>query len=116
MARDDITRLRRWALVHKWTSLACTAFLLLFCLTGLPLIFTDELRELLSDEPPFADLPAGTPTANLDRIVAAAKEKRPDHHVWFVFVDDDEPKVLVGMLPSPTAEDRAPVAIRRAHR
>lgn len=112
MARDDITRLRRWALVHKWTSLACTVFLLLFCVTGLPLIFTDELRELLSDEPPFADLPAGMPPANLDRIVAAAKEKRPDHHVWFVFVDDDEPKVLVGMLPSPTADPKTARRLR----
>ena len=112
MARDDITRLRRWALVHKWTSLACTAFLLLFCITGLPLIFTDELRELLSDEPPFAELPAGTPNANLDRIVATAKEKRPDHHVWFVFVDDDEPKVLVGMLPSPTADPKTARRLR----
>jgi uncharacterized iron-regulated membrane protein len=112
MARDDLTRLRHWALVHKWTSLTCTLFLLVFCITGLPLIFGDELRDLLSDEPPFADLPADTPTANLDRIVAQAKERRPDHHVWFVFVDDDEPKVLVGLLPSAGAEPKTARSLR----
>ena len=32
-----------WAAVHKWTSLVCTAFLLMLCLTGLPLIFHDEI-------------------------------------------------------------------------
>ena len=31
--------LKLWFLVHKWTSLVCTVFLLLLCLTGLPLIF-----------------------------------------------------------------------------
>mgnify|MGYP003918295757 CR=1 FL=1 len=35
--------IRLWYLVHKWTSLACTAFLLMLCLTGLPLIFHDEI-------------------------------------------------------------------------
>jgi len=31
--------LRRWFVVHKWTSLVCTLFLLMLCVTGLPLIF-----------------------------------------------------------------------------
>lgn len=112
MARDDITRLRRWALVHKWASLACTLFLLVFCITGLPLIFSDELRDLLNDQPPYADLPADMPLANLDRMVAAAKERRPDHVVWFVFVDDDEPQVSIGMLPSPTADPKTARRVR----
>ena len=30
------TTLRRWSFVHTWTSLVCTAFLLLLALTGLP--------------------------------------------------------------------------------
>lgn len=45
---------RIWHLIHKWTSLVCTVFLLLLCLTGLPLIFRDELSLWLGEavEPP----------------------------------------------------------------
>lgn len=32
--------------VHTWTSLISTVFVLLFCLTGLPLIFHQEIDEL----------------------------------------------------------------------
>jgi len=98
-----VRSLRRWAFVHKWTSLACTVFLLILCLTGLPLIFREELRELLSDDPPYAVLPADAPLANLDSVVETARRRHPDHLVWFVFVDDDEPQILVGLLPSATA-------------
>jgi uncharacterized iron-regulated membrane protein len=91
--------LRKWAFVHKWTSLVCTVFLLLLCITGLPLIFHEELEELLGDDPPYAALPAGTPMANLDRLVETARARHPDHVIWYVFADDDEPKVLIGMLP-----------------
>ena len=49
--------LRAWIFVHKWTSLISTAFLLLLCVTGLPLIFYHEIDHALgySVEPP--DLP-----------------------------------------------------------
>lgn len=30
---------RLWSVVHTWSSLVATAFLLVLCLTGLPLIF-----------------------------------------------------------------------------
>ncbi|MGJ3629235.1 PepSY domain-containing protein [Sphingomonas sp. MMS24-JH45] len=40
--------IRAWYLVHKWTSLVCTMFLLMLCLTGLPLIFHDEIDAALS--------------------------------------------------------------------
>ena len=36
--------LRRWGFVHKWTSLICTLFMLLLCITGLPLIFHERDR------------------------------------------------------------------------
>jgi hypothetical protein len=34
---------RLWSIVRRWTSLVATAFLLLLCLTGLPLIFHQEI-------------------------------------------------------------------------
>ena len=33
--------------VHKWSSLVCTLFLFMLCLTGLPLIFHDEIDQAL---------------------------------------------------------------------
>lgn len=30
------TTLRRWSWLHKWSSLLCTLFMLLLCITGLP--------------------------------------------------------------------------------
>lgn len=42
---------RVWSVVHTWTSLISTVFLLLLCLTGLPLIFHHEIDELLGYAP-----------------------------------------------------------------
>jgi len=41
--------LRRWFWVHKWSSLVCTLFLLVICVTGLPLVLRDELSDLLDN-------------------------------------------------------------------
>jgi len=102
--------LRRWALVHKWTSLACTAFLLVLCLSGLPLVFKDELRDLLNGETARAVPPAGTPRVDLDAVVETARRRHPGHVAWVVFVDDDEPQITVSLLPSPKA---SPAQARR---
>ena len=44
-----VTTFKNWYLIHKWTSLVCTIFLLLLCLTGLPLIFREELAVWLGE-------------------------------------------------------------------
>ena len=93
-------RIRLWYLVHKWTSLICTVFMLLLCLTGLPLIFTHEIDDLLSGDPPYAELPANAPRANLDRIIEASRARHPQDAVRFVFIDDAEPQVVVTMSPT----------------
>ena len=51
--------IRGWSLIHTWTSLICTLFLLLLALTGLPLIFHHELEHLLGDAPELREMPAG---------------------------------------------------------
>jgi uncharacterized iron-regulated membrane protein len=86
---------RRWSAVHKWTSLICTAFLLMLCVTGLPLIFKDEIDHLLHEEVEAADVPAGTPKANLDRVVEAGLAKHPDKVVQFLIWPRDEPNVVM---------------------
>jgi uncharacterized iron-regulated membrane protein len=90
-----------WYRIHKWTSLVCTAFLLLLCLTGLPLVFREEIEHLLGNvaEPPA--LPPETPPAALDRIVAAGAARYPQEIVRFVSWDPDEPDaIFLGLASS----------------
>jgi uncharacterized iron-regulated membrane protein len=85
---------RRWCWWHKWTSLVCTLFLLMLCLTGLPLIFHDEIDRKFSTLQKADDLPANTPYASFDRIIAAAKASRPGEFVHIVTADPAEPEHL----------------------
>jgi uncharacterized iron-regulated membrane protein len=91
---------RKWFWVHKWASLICTAFLLVICVTGLPLIFGEEIEHLLDTDPPYVSLPANTPNANLDEIVAKSRQMYPGEIIVSTFMDDDEPKIVVTMAPS----------------
>jgi uncharacterized iron-regulated membrane protein len=92
--------IRFWSTIHRWTSLLCTVFLLMICLTGLPLIFREEIGDWLNTDPPYAVLPPNTPMAALDDMVAEAVHRYPDQIVTSIFIDDDEPKVLVSMASS----------------
>jgi uncharacterized iron-regulated membrane protein len=91
--------LKRWYAVHKWTSLICTAFLLVICLTGLPLVFHEEIDHWLEHHH-YVTLPAGTPTASFDRFAATAHALHPKDIVASMYADDDEPQVYVWMAPS----------------
>ncbi|MDE1150518.1 MAG: PepSY-associated TM helix domain-containing protein [Azospirillaceae bacterium] len=99
MAGDTGIRLKRWAWVHKWSSLVCTLFLLLICLTGLPLIFAEEINHWLEPHH-YADLPADTPRADLDGMVGQARALFPGQVMVSAFIDDDEPQVYLWMAPS----------------
>ena len=93
--------IKTWYLVHKWTSLVCTIFLLIICLTGLPLVFHHEIEHWLDDAKPLSDVPASTPPASLDKLVGAARAMYPGEVVDYVYVDPDEPQVYVGMAKKP---------------
>lgn len=95
------TNVRRWFIVHKWTSLICTLFLLIVCVTGLPILFTEQIWDtFVDDDPPYEVLPSGTPNVSLDVIVANARALYPGQIITQVSPDDDEPAVLVSMVPS----------------
>jgi uncharacterized iron-regulated membrane protein len=96
--------IRQWYLVHKWTSLICTIFLLLLCITGLPLIFYHEIDHLLGHEAEPAAMP-GVPTANLDKIVTTGLAKYPGAVAQFLSFDDEAPLVYLTVGPKP---DSAP--------
>jgi uncharacterized iron-regulated membrane protein len=101
------TTYRRWSWIHRWTSLVCTLFLLMLCITGLPLIFHHEIDHLLHEEVEPAKLPAGTPHADLDRVAANALARLPGHVIQFLFWDRDEPDLVfasAGVAPDSDPE------------
>jgi uncharacterized iron-regulated membrane protein len=89
-------KVRTWYRLHKWTSLTCTLFLLISCLTGLPLIFHDEIDHLASPATASGP-PMEIPPVPLDRAVSAAKQQNPGLHVLFATIDEDEPHINIGM-------------------
>jgi uncharacterized iron-regulated membrane protein len=92
--------LRSWIWVHKWASLVCTLFLLIICVTGLPLVLKDELNNLLDGALPYAQVPAGTPNISLDQLAASSRAMYPGETILSIFSDDDEPKIVVFMAAS----------------
>jgi uncharacterized iron-regulated membrane protein len=82
--------IRIWSWIHKWSSLVCTVFMLLLCLTGLPLIFHHEIEHLSGDEITTRDLPADTPRLNLDVVVAKAKEQFPGKYAMYMSQEEDD--------------------------
>jgi len=83
--------LRNWYLVHKWTSLISTVFLLLLCLTGLPLIFHEEIEHYFDPHPELKELTADSPRIDYDKLIASALAARPGEVVRFVGFDPEEP-------------------------
>jgi uncharacterized iron-regulated membrane protein len=87
--------LRRWSWIHKWSSLVCTVFMLLLCLTGLPLIYSHEIGHLLGNDVEAPALPAAQastpPRASLDSVIAAGKARYPDKIMMYMSQEADEP-------------------------
>lgn len=100
-----VKTMQHWAWVHKWTSLICTVFLLILCVTGLPLIFRDEIDELLHEEVPPAQVPVGAPLASLDAIVSSARDRYPGEFIQLVIWPRDEPNVVfLSIAKTPDAD------------
>ena len=94
--------LRIWTRVHTWTTLISMLFLLMLCVTGLPLIFHEEIEELTQPQFAAPQLPGNTPAAPVDDVVRAAQQARPGDHVLFVAWRDEQPAVVVvSMAPTP---------------
>ena len=96
--------IRAWYLVHKWTSLICTAFLLLLCVTGLPLVFHHEIDDLSGAHGEMAEV-ASDRLLDLDQIMAAAQANRPGEVGLFMSFDEDRPVVNVTTGPRPDAPE-----------
>lgn len=100
------TSIKTWFLVHTWSSLICTAFLLMLCLTGLPLIFHDEI-DLLTGEEPTLGMPGVGSSSNapgllsLDEMMHRALANRPGEVPVFMAFDNEQPSMTVTTAPRP---------------
>lgn len=107
MTGPSVRSIRTWWLVHKWTSLVCTAFLLMLCLTGLPLVFRDEIDDAIygtlggAIEPSNADAAGGS--ASLDGIVAAARARHPGVYVRVLSWEEGGRVVRLSIVPTANA-------------
>jgi uncharacterized iron-regulated membrane protein len=102
--------LRTWTWLHKWSSLVCTVFMLLLCLTGLPLIFHHEIGHLLGTEveaPEMAvDKLPDPPRVSLDQLLTAARAVHPDRVVQYASPDEHDDRIwFVTMTPTPAPTD-----------
>ncbi|RMO06680.1 PepSY-associated TM helix [Pseudomonas cichorii] len=88
---------RRWSIVHTWSSLICTLFLLMLAVTGLPLIFHHEIDHLLGDTPHYREMPADTPRLNLEQLVQAAEAHRPGEVLQYFGWDEDDPNGVMAI-------------------
>jgi len=103
--------IKTWSWLHKWSSLVCTVFMLLLCLTGLPLIFHHDIAHLLGDEIEAPVLSAGSvgsasaagaPQANLDQVLNAARALYPERVVQFASQAEDSPNLwFITLTPTP---------------
>ncbi|UAK23245.1 PepSY-associated TM helix domain-containing protein [Sphingomonas nostoxanthinifaciens] len=91
--------IKAWYLVHKWTSLACTLFLLMLCVTGLPLIFREEIDTWLQPPPPLAAA-SGVPALSADALLARALARHPGETPLYLSFDDERPISYITTAPT----------------
>ena len=70
--------LRTWSWLHKWSSLVSTLFLLVLCLTGLPLIFHHQIGQWLGTEVSSPAMQADAPRVTLDQVMAGSASSPPE--------------------------------------
>ena len=89
--------IQAWYLVHKWTSLVCTLFLLMLCVTGLPLIFLEEISLATGAEPTVAAAAPGAKPVALDVLIEKAKAEYPGEVPLFLGWDPHQPIIYVNL-------------------
>ncbi|MET0587661.1 MAG: PepSY-associated TM helix domain-containing protein [Novosphingobium sp.] len=97
--------IRTWFLVHKWSSIVSTLFLVMLCVTGLPLIFHDEI-EALADGDLEASMPGPASASDgkpLDVIVAKALAENGGGVPLFIGFSQESPLITVTAGPRPDA-------------
>lgn len=99
---------KSWYLVHKWTSLVCTGFLLMLCLTGLPLIFHDEIDALTEGARKLEGPASSSDSARLlplDAMLERALAERPGEVPLYMAFDNSSPLLTVTTGSAPDAAE-----------
>ncbi len=92
--------LQRWTVLHRWSSLFVTANLLLLSLTGLFLIFHEEIDDALGLGPKVEQR-AGAVPISMSRTVELARATRPPGWTPSTFFEDKEHPGLAGVSLMP---------------
>ncbi|MGV2497052.1 PepSY-associated TM helix domain-containing protein [Pelagerythrobacter aerophilus] len=97
--------IRAWYLVHKWSSIVPTVFLLMLCVTGLPLIFHDEIEALegVDYETALPGAPSAESGVPLDTMLETALAERPGEVPLFMAFSQESPLLTVTTGPTPDA-------------
>ena len=99
------TSIRRWYLVHRWSSLVPTLFLLMLCVTGLPLIFHDDIEAFteIDREAAVTGMPSAQGGLPLDLLLDRALAERPGEVPLFMAFSQESPLLTVTTGPLPEA-------------
>jgi len=102
--------LRIWYAIHRWTSLLCTLNLLVLCVTGLLLIFHEDIDAMLGQDHHGSvaaerGAAASAQRPPLQALVDAARAARPGWAPKSVSFSDDDPDA-VGVRVGPPGEPR----------
>jgi uncharacterized iron-regulated membrane protein len=84
-------------------------FLLMLCITGLPIIFYEEIDHATGNVPDLPVLEGVSSSAGADKIVAAAQRLYPQEQVKYLIWDDHEPNLVYTSMQGP---DSAPDEFR----
>jgi uncharacterized iron-regulated membrane protein len=86
--------------------------MLLLCLTGLPLIYYQEIGHLLGNTVEAPRMAPGTPHADLDRVIAAGRALYPQKRMMYMSQEADEPAIWnLTLGDTPTDEHYKPIAV-----
>ncbi|MFW6157296.1 MAG: PepSY-associated TM helix domain-containing protein [Balneolaceae bacterium] len=85
--------IRKWFWIHKWSSLVSMIFLLLLCLTGLPLIFHHEIDHALGNTVEAPEDVDAEGRVSVDSVVQDAIERSSNEEMQFLVAEPDEPNL-----------------------
>lgn len=105
--------IKTWSWLHKWSSLVSTLFMLLLCITGLPLIFHHEIGHLLGTEVEPPEIVFTGPRARFDEVLKVAHARHPERVIQFASQEEDDDRIwFVTLTPTPDpTEDFKSVAV-----
>lgn len=92
--------LKRWTRVHSWSSIICTAFMLILCVTGLPLVFHDEIEALGTTDrvESWDEAEVGSLREATDAALALQQGNVP------IYLSFDEDRPVVNITGGPVAD------------